>query len=85
MLMGYKTLDGFELQEGEECWVSYYCGTGEHNISRNPRKARYMDDFAKLNKWDFTSVKPFRVDCDDTLVDAVWKNNPNHPSPKEWD
>ena len=32
-----NTLDGYELKEGDECWVSFYCGSGEHNISRNPR------------------------------------------------
>jgi len=83
--MGYKTLDDFELQEGEECWVSFYCGCDEHNLSRIPRKARYMDETAKLHGWDFTSVKTLRTDCEEILVDAVWKNNPNHPAPKEWD
>lgn len=83
--MGYKTLDGFELQEGEECYVIFQCAVGEHRLSTNPRKAHYMDETAKQQGWDFTSVKPVRTECDSIEVTAVWKNNPHYSGPKEWD
>ena len=85
--MAYKTLDGFDLQEGDTCFISLQCLTGEHRVSSNPRPAIYMDDNAKIHGWDFT-IKRHRktetMDCDDCACEvcAVWKNKPVKPEVK---
>jgi hypothetical protein len=68
-----KTIDGFELKEGDACYVCCQDPEGLHHISNKPRKAVYMDDFAKSSGWDFT----LKVKCDIPVeVVAVWKNKP---------
>ena len=79
--MGYKTLDGYELKEGEECFIALQCGQGTHNISPNPRPAYYMNEDAKRQGWDFCTKYFLRVsslDCRDCTCEiiGVWKNNP---------
>ena len=71
-----KTLDGFELKEGDSCWVSCQCNMREHRISTNPRPAFYLDEKAKQSGWDFTTKKPFHCDCESIEILAVWKNKP---------
>ena len=69
-----KTLDGYDLREGESCYVSAQCATGMHNLSATPRNASYLDKNAKRNGWDFTI--PLRVDCEEVEIVAVWKHKP---------
>lgn len=69
-----KTLDGYELKEGDKCWVSVQDPEGLHNISANPRKAVYMDEAAKNSGWDFSVGNRANVPVE---VIAVWKNNPH--------
>jgi hypothetical protein len=73
---GYKTLDGFILKEGEGCFVSLSCLTGDHKLSTKPRPAFYMDATAEKCGWDFTTKYPMQCDCEDTEVTHVWKFNP---------
>jgi len=77
-----KTIDGYSLQEGDECWVSIQCLTGEHHLSHLPRKARYMDDTAKAGGWDFTMVNRIKVDCEEVEVLQVWRNQPKEEAGK---
>ncbi len=70
-----KTLDGFELQPYDTCWVSCQCPHGRHRLSPNPRPAVYMDDVAEIYGWMFTLKKRLRVDCEPEII-AVWKNKP---------
>lgn len=70
-----KTLDGYELKEGEACWVSIQDPIGEHRLSPNPRRANYMDEHAKENGWDFT-IKNIRVPDLEVEIIAVWKYRP---------
>ncbi len=73
-----KTLDGFELKEGDECWVSCQCAGGIHHISPSPRKAFYRDETALKSGWDFTTIKPFKADCGEIEIIAYWKNKPEN-------
>ena len=69
-----KTFDGFELQEGDECFVSIQDPMGIIRYSPNPRKAHYLDNDAKSNGWDFTI---HGLDSDQEVeVVGVWKNKP---------
>jgi len=77
-----KTIDGYSLQEGDECWVSIQCLIGEHNLSLTPRKAKYMDEAAKAGGWDFTMVNRIKVDCEEVEVLQVWKNQPKGEAQK---
>jgi hypothetical protein len=84
--MTYKTLDGYELNQGEECFISLQCLTGEHSVSTKPRPALYMDKYAKQMGWDFTTIRRMKVNCDDGCaceVIGVWKNNPNNSEVKD--
>ena len=69
-----KTLDGHELIEGEDCYVSVQCPEGIHNLSSKPRKAVYLSDAAKSNGWDFTICR-LKTDCECEVI-AVWKYEP---------
>lgn len=76
--MSYKTLDGFDLNEGDSCFISLQCLTGEHSVSAALRPAFYRDKTAKENGWDFTRKNPMKIDCDDCACEVigVWKYKP---------
>jgi hypothetical protein len=71
-----ETADGYKLKEGDVCFVSCQCLTGEHNLSPTPRKAFYRDAYAISQKLDFT-LSRLRTDCEEVEICQVWKNNPN--------
>jgi hypothetical protein len=71
-----KTLDGYNLKEGEECWVSISCTSNTHRLSLKPRKTVYMDDYCKQRGCDFRILKPLKCDCEDVEVTHIWKNKP---------
>ena len=71
-----KTLDGYILQEGEECYVEVDCASGDHHLGTKPRKALYLDDIAKSSGWDFTLARHLKVDCESIEILAVWKHKP---------
>jgi len=73
-----KTLDGYELSEGDQCWVSVQDPMGDHNLSARPRKAYYMDNNAKYHGWDFT-VYGLRVPDIEVEIVEVWKYKPEPP------
>ena len=73
----YKTEDGYELKEGDECFVSVQDPEGIHKLNSNPRPARYMDSIAKVYGWDF-HIPHLKGDYPVEVI-AVWKNKPkNH-------
>lgn len=72
--MCYKTLDGFELNEGDECFVSVQCAEGLHHLSLKPRYAYYMSEEAKRHGVDFWIDETSRCDCEEQEVTHVWKN-----------
>jgi len=78
--MSYKTLDGFNLKEGDECFISLQCLTGEHRLSPNPRPAFYMSEDAKMYGWDFISKNSKKAICPNSEcaceVIGVWKHEP---------
>jgi hypothetical protein len=79
--MGYKTEDLYELNEGDKCFVSIQCLTGDKHLSPMPRPAVYMDDYAKLMGHDFTFKRPLRsrsAVCDGCSCEiiGVWKFKP---------
>lgn len=69
-----KTLDGFILKEGDQCYVSVQDPEGLHHMSPKPRKAVYMDEYAKSSGWDFTVSN--RAGIPSVEIIAVWKNKP---------
>lgn len=69
-----KTLDGYELKEGDPCYVSCQDPMGERHISPNPRKAVYLDEYAKEMGWDFT-INNLKSEGELEII-AVWKNKP---------
>jgi hypothetical protein len=78
--MKFKTLDGYELKEGDTCWAIFQCLSGDHELSSKPREATYLDETAKENHWQFTAKHPIKSDCESIFVESVWKNNPNKES-----
>jgi hypothetical protein len=78
--MSYKTLDGFELNEGDDCFISLSCHTGKHKLSSNPRPAKYMDENAIERGWDFSCKQASKSSCISgdcsCEVTGVWKNKP---------
>jgi len=76
-----ETLDGYQLSEGEECWVTVQDPMGEHKLSPAARKAYYRDENAKQHGWEFT-VKGIRVPDLEVEIVGIWKYNPNSPTPK---
>lgn len=70
-----KTYEGYELKEGDECWVSCQDPEGVRNISPKPRKAVYLDEVAKQNGWDFHIMN---LRSEDAIVEiiGVWKHYP---------
>ena len=70
-----QTADGYELEEGEDCYVSVQCAMGVHQLSPNPRKAKYLDETAKEQGWDFT-MRPFRSECEEVEILQIWKFKP---------
>ena len=59
--------------------MSINCFTGEHNLSIEPRKAKYLDEHARNGGWDFTINRwppGYKFDCGDCGCEiiAVWKN-----------
>jgi hypothetical protein len=77
--MGYKTLDGWELTEGDKCLVEI-----QDAVSQIPQEgifeAVYMDDTALVNGWDFTIKNAPKLTDDDYQweIVKVWK----HPGAK---
>ncbi|HUU40539.1 MAG TPA: hypothetical protein VMW42_06350 [Desulfatiglandales bacterium] len=72
-----KTLDGYILHDGDDCFVKCVDPMGESKLSPNARKAFYRDENARAIGWDFT-IANLRVDCE-VEVTHVWKNNPDKP------
>ena len=71
-----KTNDGYELKEGEACYVSIQDPMGMRKLSPKPRKAFYADETARKQGWDFT-IPRLNTVCDETVeVIGVWKNLP---------
>lgn len=70
----FKTLDGFELKDGDLCWVTCQCPDGTHKLSPNPRKATYQDKLANESGWDF-SIHELHCLCEPEIC-GVWKNKP---------
>jgi hypothetical protein len=75
--MSYKTLDGYTLKEGDECFISLQCLTGKHNLSPNPRHAFYRNEDAKEYGWDFITKQGLKAicsagDCGCEVI-GVWK------------
>jgi hypothetical protein len=69
------TLDGYELKEGEFCYVHIQDPSGQKQ--RNGLyKAHYMDNTAKTNGWDFTIKNlPKIEDADyEWEITGVWKH-----------
>ena len=66
-----KTNDGFELKEGDECYVSIQDPMGIIRYSPNLRKAIYQDDAAKNAGWDFT-IPSLHSDQEVEVV-GIWK------------
>ena len=68
-----ETLDGYELKEGDICFISCQDPTRIHNVSPNPRRAVYLDEQAQRNGWDFSTKLRYEGEIE---VIAVWKNRP---------
>lgn len=69
-----KTLDGYELEEGDDCWVSCQDPHGVGRLSPEPREAVYLNEAAKQHGWDF-HIKNLRFYGEIEIV-AVWKHYP---------
>jgi len=67
-----ETLDGYKLNEGDECWVSVQDPSGEHQLSSSLRRALYLDNNAKYHGWDFTVYGLHVPDIEVEIV-AVYK------------
>ncbi len=77
-----KTLDGFELQEGDTCFVRVQDPMGEVKYGDKIFAAIYESDNAKYAGWDFEILE---LDSEvEVEVIAIWKNKPNetNDSPK---
>lgn len=70
-----ETLDGYNLKDGDECWVACQCAMGIHKISGNPRKAVYRDELAISRGFEFT-LNNVRSECESIEIVATWKNRP---------
>jgi len=73
--MGYKTNDGYELNEGEPCFVYIQDPYGVLKRTKLYESV-YMDKVAKNNGWDFT-INGLGDDADyEWEVTHVYKYNP---------
>lgn len=70
-----KTIDGFILNEGEQCFVSIQSIVGNKSISSNPRPAVYMNEWARERGFDFQILKA-KFESEDIEVIGVWKERP---------
>jgi hypothetical protein len=68
-----KTNDGFELKDGELCWVGIQDPMGK-KLSPKPRAAIYRSKYAIDSDLDF-EIPDLRLDRDVEVI-AVWKNKP---------
>lgn len=73
-----KTLDGYDLKDGDECFVVVQDPDGESRLSPKPRRAIYRSWPAKDMGWDF-EIPRLKVNKTVEVV-AVWKE---YPRPKE--
>jgi hypothetical protein len=71
----YKTEDGYELQDGEKCFVMIQCADGTHKLSQSIRQAVYMNENCKYHGWDF-EVSNVRSECQSIEIVGCWKNKP---------
>ena len=70
-----KTLDGYELKDGEDCFVMVEVPSDyDQEMNSKIYKAKYKSDNALAMDWLY---EIFNFPCDDTVdVVRVWKNNP---------
>jgi hypothetical protein len=71
-----KTLDGFDLKEGECCFVGIQGPGGEKDYFDKVFKAHYRDASARANGWDFTLQELDLDDDEEVEVISIWKHSP---------
>jgi len=72
-----KTLDGYDLKEGDECFVGIEDPYNEIDYSGKILKAVYRNEYAKDMGYDF-EISQLKADHDVEVIN-VWKNNPINP------
>jgi hypothetical protein len=85
-----KTLDNYDIKEGESCWLSLKCR--KHHLSSKPREAIYIGGESKLTDNTYLLAHPIDCDCRESEVVSIWKFNPinckkmgsNDPRPRNW-
>lgn len=69
-----KTEDGYELKEGDTCFVGVQDPNGERKFDDKVFSAHYRDELALKNGWDF-SIDGLGFDGEVEVI-AVWKTKP---------